>query len=468
MLLGRMQVPQSGAIPGGMRAVPLNFLSAGSFRPSQLRAYHRWSLGLVVAGLLLASRTAQAASSSDAFSQALTKGPIAATLVAFLGGLLVSLTPCIYPMVAVTVSVFGAKKTQSRWQGLALTASFALGIAVMFDSLGLVAALTGTMFGSVLQSPWVVLGIAALFFAMAFSMFGAFELMLPSGLLNRLSSIGGMGYRGAFLLGLVSALVAAPCTGPVLTGILAWIATTRDLALGTLVMTSFAFGLSMPFFAVGAFALELPKSGRWMLTIKSLLGTVLLIVALYFVGTVTPALPRLVPLGAQGWLTAAGLFVAGLVLSLVGRRLSRQVARASQPLSIALIVVAGFCAVTKVTRSESSLSWQHVSLAEAQIKAKTEGLPLLVDFTAAWCGACKELDKLTFSAPEVQAEAGRFIAVKIDATSDEDPAVVAAMTTLAVRGLPTVVLLDSQGKEVRRFTDFVAKGPFLEALRAVQ
>jgi thiol:disulfide interchange protein DsbD len=408
-------------------------------------------------------------SGTDSFSQALSQGPFAAALAAFVGGLLVSMTPCVYPMVAVTVSVFGAKKTNSRVQGFLLSSAFVLGMVVMFVSLGLVAAFTGTMFGSVLQNRAVVLGIAALFVVMALAMFGAFELTLPSGLLNRLATVGGIGYRGAFLLGLVSGLVASPCTGPVLTGILAWIATTKDLLLGSLAMTAFALGLGVPFFAVGAFALELPKSGRWMLSVKTVLGTVLLIVAVYFASTTLPILPRLVPFGNAGWWAVGRLTVAGLLLVwLVNRVQSVTAKKVWMVLSVVVFVCAGFSMITKLSRSESSLVWQHDELAVVRAKAKTEGRPLVVDFTATWCGACKELDKLTFSNTAVMREAGRFSAVKIDATHDDDPAVAAAMRSLDVKGLPTVVLFDSTGNEVRRFTDFVAAEPFLAALRAVR
>jgi thiol:disulfide interchange protein DsbD len=302
---------------------------------------------------------------------------------------------------------------------------------------------------------------------MALSMFGAFELTLPSGLLNRLAAVGGIGFRGAFLLGLVSGLVASPCTGPVLTGILAWIATTKNLALGSVAMTFFALGLGVPFFAVGAFALELPKSGRWMLSVKYVLGTVLLVVALYFAGTTLPALPALVPTGHAGWGMGAALLVFGCVLAMVLRRSQGATRTWVSIVAVGSFVGAGFVATTKLSRTESTFSWEHGPLASAMERGRREGRPMLVDFTATWCGACKELDKLTFSDPEVKTEAARFLAVKIDATHDDDPAVAAAMQRLSVRGLPTVVLIDGNGREVRRFTDFVAKGPFLDALRSV-
>jgi thiol:disulfide interchange protein DsbD len=303
---------------------------------------------------------------------------------------------------------------------------------------------------------------------MAFSMFGAFELSLPSGLLNRLATVGGIGFRGAFLLGLVSGIVASPCTGPVLTGILAWIATTRDLWLGSLAMTAFALGLGVPFFAVGAFALSLPKSGRWMMTVKTVLGTVLLIVAAYFVGTTLSVLPRAVPFALAGWLWALGLGLGACVVSWMSTRFAASGNRVLMAIGILLFVVSGFFAVTKVTRTEDSLAWEHLTVDVAQARARRDNRPLLVDFTATWCGACKELDRLTFSSSAVKSEAQRFLTVKIDATHDDDPAVSRSLELLSVKGLPTVVLIDSTGHEVKRFTDFVPEGAFVEALRAVR
>ena len=217
---------------------------------------------------LLAPATALAAdggSATNAFSEALARGPVFALSAAFVGGLLVSLTPCVYPMIAITVSVFGANQAKSRLQAAGLSSVFVLGIAVMFTALGVGAALSGAIFGKFLSNPYVVGGLAILFLAMAASMFGAFEMALPASLNNRLATVGGIGFGGAFVLGLVSALVAAPCTGPVLTGILVWIAASHQLALGTAVMFTFACGLGVPFFLVGTFAVSLPKGGAWML-----------------------------------------------------------------------------------------------------------------------------------------------------------------------------------------------------------
>jgi len=415
------------------------------------------------------SGAAAAGAASDAFTAALAKGPLYAAGAALAGGLLVSLTPCVYPMVAITVSVFGARQSKSRWEGALLSAFFVLGIVAMFAPLGVVAGLTGSMFGSVLQSSWVVVGISVLFLAMAASMFGAFELALPAALTNRLATVGGLGYRGAFVLGMVCGLIASPCTGPVLTGILTWIAKTQSAGLGAAAMAAFAVGLGVPFFVVGAFAVQLPKSGRWMVHVKSLLGIVLVIVALYFLSTAFPALSRFASPSAGFLAGAAAVVVVGLLLGAVHRDFAEPglTSRLAKGFGIALVSLGGFSLLVGAIKPSRTLSWEALELDAAVEKARREQRPLLVDFTAAWCGACKELDKLTFSEPRVATEAGRFVAVKVDATNSDDPKVEAAMEQFAVVGLPTVVVQDSAGKEAVRCTDFVPADPFLDAIKTV-
>lgn len=391
-------------------------------------------------------------------------------MVALLGGLLVSLTPCVYPMVAITVSVFGARESKSKLHGLGLSSAFVLGIVTMFVPLGVSAGLSGALFGSALQNPWVLTGIAVLFAAMAASMFGAFEVALPSALTNRLATVGGIGPRGAFGLGLVCGLIAAPCTGPVLTGILTWIAQSQSPVAGALAMTAFALGLGFPFLLVGTFAVQLPKSGRWMLHVKSVLAIVLAVVALYYLDIAFPALGDAVHPSTLLYLACGGAIALGLVLGAVHRDFGSPLLEEKVMKAVgAFAVTAGaFLLLLAWTTPVHTLTWQKLPLELAQETARQEKKPLLVDFTASWCGACKELDTHTFSQAAVSKEAGRFVAVKVDATDDEDQGVQRTLQRLAVRGLPTVILFDSAGVEVRRFTAFVPAAEFLAALRPIR
>ena len=427
---------------------------------------------LIVAALFALLAMGCSAPGKDDFSRALAKGPLYAALVALGGGLAVSLTPCVYPMVAVTVSVFGAKQTKRRSEGVLLSLAFVLGICGMFVPLGVVAGMTGSFFSAVLQNRWVVAGISGMFLLMAASMFGAFELTLPSSLNNKLAEMGGIGYKGAFLLGLVCGLIASPCTGPVLTGILAWIASTQNPGLGALAMGAFSIGLGLPFFLVGAFAVQLPKSGHWMVHVKSLLGIVLVVVALYFLNNSFGFATRFVS-GSLAFIgVSIGLVVMGVLLGAVHREFGEPGAgvKVAKGLGITLASVGGLFTILGLIKPDDSLltlTWEHKDVEGALARAAAEKRPLVVDFTAAWCGACKELDLKTFSERQVGKELGRFVAVKVDATHNDDPKVEAMLARFKVVGLPTVVMFDSRGKEAARFNDFVPPEEFLKSAQAV-
>lgn len=426
-------------------------------------------LTLFVLGVLLPRLALAAPAGSDAFTQALEKGPLYAALAAFAGGFVVSLTPCVYPMVAVTVSVFGAAQAKSRWQGAALSASFVLGIIAMLVPLGVIAGQSGQIFGSVLQSRWVVLGIALLFLVLASAMFGAFEMALPSALTNRLATMGGIGFKGAFLLGTACGLIATPCTGPVLTGILTFIAKTRSSAMGAAAMSAFGLGLGVPFFAVGAFAVQLPKSGAWMVHVKSILGIVLVVVALHFASTVFPALTTPARASLPFFLGASAAVVLGLMFGAVHRQFAEPGGGIKVMKGLGVVLLSGglFLGLEAAIKPPDVVTWEH-QLEAARGRAQRENKPMLVDFGAAWCAACKELDKVTFSSPLVAPELARFVNVKVDATNTDDPLVESALASFKVVGLPTVVLFDSHGKEAGRYNDFIPPERFLPAIRAVE
>jgi thiol:disulfide interchange protein DsbD len=407
----------------------------------------------------------------DLFTRLIKRGPLFGAVGAFAGGLLTAATPCIYPMIAITVSVFGAREAKSRGQAMLLSTAFVLGIVTLFTPMIVGAALTGSLFGAALANKWVILGLCVLFVAMAASMFGAFDLTLPDSMMQRLSEVGGIGYGGAFLLGLVSGVVAAPCTGPVLTGILAFIGQTRDVTLGTIVGLMYSLGLGLPFWLVGTFAVSLPKGGKWMLGIKSFFGVVMLVVALWFAKNAFPALTRLARPDTTFVAISAGAVLLGLALGAVHVAWDDGgvAVKARKGIGIVLAVGGAFFALVGWTTPKGSLAWEHSEEA-AFAKAHAEKRPMLVDFTATWCAACQELAKHTFADPRVQARAlsANFIAVKVDATNDDDPQVDKVKDKYKVKGLPTVVIYDSEGKERKRFTEFVGPEPFLAAIESIQ
>ncbi len=426
------------------------------------------------------------AQEKTAFDQALALGPILGPVVAggvaFGFGLLTCITPCVFPMVTITVSIFGAREAKSRRQAMLLSTSYVLGIVALFTPVFVLAALGGKMFGAALASKWVVSIIAIVFVALAASMFGAFDLALPSGLQQRLSNVGGMGYGGAFLLGMVMSLIAAPCVGPVATSILIFIGKSQNVWLGAIFGAAYALGLGIPFWLVGTFAVSLPKGGKYMLWVKSFFGIVMVVMALYFLKNPFKALGAVAQPGTTFALISLGVIGVGLALGAIHLDWSDGGwgVKVRKGLGVAVSVVGGFLLaanmdmpkadsvipVAEAGEPKKLLTWEHdegVALA----KAKSEQRPLIVDFTAEWCGACKKMSKETFSDPRVMAKASKFVAVKIDATSDEDPQVDAVKEKYKVVGLPTVVIYDSKGAERKRFNDFVDAEPFLAAIEGI-
>lgn len=404
----------------------------------------------------------------EQFTKAMNSSPLYGSFIALLAGLLTCLTPCVYPMIAITVSVFGAKQAKSRSQAMLLSTSFVVGIITLFTPMMMIAALTGTVFGRALASPYVIVGIAAVFTATAASMFGAFEMVLPESWMQKLSGVGGAGYGGSFALGLVSGLVAAPCVAPVLTAILTWIGTSKNIPLAAVVGVAYSLGLGLPFWLVGTFAVALPKGGKWMVNIKSFFGIVMLVMALYYLRNAFPAIARVVSLTPTSAAIYAVMLVAGLGMGAVHLDWSDGglVTKLRKGVGIASAVVGAFFLIIWVITPKAQLAWLHDEK-EALSKMKEEKRPLIVDFTATWCGACQEMAKDTFADPRVMSKAGNFVAVKIDATVDDDPAVVDVMKRYDVKGLPTVLLLDSAGKERKRFTEFVGPEKFLTEIEGI-
>jgi thioredoxin:protein disulfide reductase len=411
--------------------------------------------------------------SIDATMQtALSGGNLWSTLaITFGAGVATSLTPCVYPMIAVTVSVFGARQSKSRAEAALLSSAFVLGMVALFVPLGLAAALTGGVFGAALASPYVLVGLALLFAAMAASMFGAFALDLPSGLKTRLADLGGVGVKGAFVLGMVSALIAAPCTGPVLGALLTWVSSSRDVLVGSLGLLAYALGLGLLFWVVGTFAIALPKSGRWLGWVKSVFGVVLLAAALYYVRPLFSFLswPSLLTPGTTLAIGAV-MVVAGLALGAIhlSFEYTQRAEKLRKGVGVALMV-AGLLALVRGAEAphEGGLVWRE-DFARASAEAKAAGRPLLVDFSASWCGACGELDRHTFSHPDVVREGQRFVTVRVDLSPGKDtPEKREYLSRYAQRGLPLVVIHQSNGAEASRVTGFVPPDRFVSMLRGV-
>ncbi|MFW5875797.1 MAG: protein-disulfide reductase DsbD family protein [Myxococcota bacterium] len=432
----------------------------------------RWTSVVAIGAVMAWSATAQADVLGDLgteFRVALEGGSFLVALgLIFLAGLATSLTPCVYPMIAITVSVFGARQAKSKVEAALLSTAFVGGIAALFTPLGVLSALTGMAFGSPLANPWVVGFLVVLFLAMGLSMFGAFELNLPPALQNRLAQVGGVGYKGAFVIGLVAGVIAAPCTGPVLAVLLSWVGTTRDAGFGALSLFVYSMGLGLLFWVVGTFAVSLPKSGRWLEGVKSAFGVIMLVLAVYFA---LPLVDIEVPAQRSApWLVVSiAAVVLGLALGAVhlSFHAPRTRTRVRKGAAIALTVVGVVSAVSWVEALPpgAQITWLG-NYDRARERALSESRPMLVDFGAEWCKACKEIEHEALSDPRVVAEAERFVPVRIDlSTGEATPERWALLQEYDQPGLPLVVLHHADGEEAARVTGPVEADRFLDMMR---
>jgi thiol:disulfide interchange protein DsbD len=420
------------------------------------RPLGRWLC--VLAGL--AAVLAPLPAAAEEFAEAAARGTVHAFLFALGAGFLTSLTPCVYPMIPITVSIFGARGTSSR--GLA-------GIAVMFGTLGTTFALLGKAFGTFLANPWVVVPLALFFFAMAASMFGAFDLALPPGLQERLSRVGGRGFVGAFLMGLVGGLIAAPCTGPPLAGILAHVATTRDAAHGFLLLATYAAGIGVPFWAIAGFSMQLPKSGPWMDAVKSVFGIALVVAGLYYLRPIVPGLARL---GSRDTLFVVATVVAvaaGLALGAVHLSFSAGAGKAvRKALGLALVVAGVFGFVTYLLTPAIHIEWLRSEPAAVEA-ARAQGKPLLVDFTADWCLPCQEMDVKVFGREDVGETLAEFVLLRVDLSREsEDESLAPIKAKYHVDTLPAIRVATPDGRVLAEINHLVSWQEFVAVAKAAK
>ncbi len=336
------------------------------------------------------------------FKEQVKDSVLMALLISFLAGFLTSLSPCVYPMIPITVAVLshGAEK-RSRLSQFSFSAFYVLGIATTFSILGLAAAQFGFLFGSLLSHTWVLGAIAFVLLAMGLSLLGLFEIRPPAKLMNVAAGRGGSGRQGAFVSGLFFGVVASPCVGPVLVAILAWVSTTKNPYLGFLLLFTYALGLGVLFMILGLFTKSLPKSGRWMNLVKKAMGVVVILVSAYY-----------------------------------GQLLYQQI-------NFKKSVTFDESKIGK-----STLAWEPLT---TDFLEKSKGRTIMVDFWAVWCAACHELEQNTFSDPRVAEQLKSFRLLKYDATK-VTPETQSWMGKFSIRGLPAVLFFSEDGVWLENLT----------------
>jgi thioredoxin:protein disulfide reductase len=394
----------------------------------------------------------------------LAKGGLWWWLGLLLGGLALNLTPCVFPMLGVTVSVFGARRRERPVKVLMHAAAYVLGIMITYSVLGVIAALTGGLFGSALQHPWVNIGLGVLFLALSLSMFGLYEMQPPVWLLQRLGGADTTSVLGIFLSGLAVGIIAAPCVGPIILGVLVIIAQHGGVLFGLRTMLVLSLGLGLPYLFLALFSnliQGLPRSGDWMLWVKQVFGVLLVAIGFHYV--LMGLAPRL-----ASWLLPAALALGGLYLGFVDRHGSAKPAfRRFKRVVGGLAVLAAIPAMLALHAGSARESVRFELYDEAAVQAAlAAGRPVMLDFTAAWCAECHELDGRTFTDRRVVERARDFAVFRVDLTRSDSPEVQALRARYDVAGLPAVLFLTRAAGEVRpaRVVGFLAPRPFLERM----
>ncbi len=413
-------------------------------------------------------QTAPPPGSSGAVQQkledALTEGGFVWFALLFLLGLSLNLTPCVFPMLGVTVSIFGARRKEPLPKVLMHAVAYVLGIAVTYSALGVVAALTGGLFGAALQNPLVNVGMGVLLIALSFSMFGLYELQAPGWVMDRLGGADTTSVLGIFLSGLGVGIIAAPCVGPVVVGVLAVVAQKASVPFGFQTMFTLSIGLGFPYLFLAAFSnliQTLPRSGGWMVWVKKLFGVLLITIGLNYI--LLALAPRI-----SVWLVPAALLLGGMYLGFMEKSANERKGFLLFKRVGGAAALAGAVFLVLQVMAANSRGIVFAPFSEQSVQASlAKGRPVLLDFSADWCAPCHELEQQTFPDKRVIALAGAFDAYKVDLTKYQSTESEVSRKKYGVTGVPTVLfLVPGQGEVVAaRVEGFVPAEVFVERMR---
>jgi thiol:disulfide interchange protein DsbD len=390
-------------------------------------------------------------------------------LVIFFSGLALNLTPCIYPLIPITISYFGGQAGGRASRVFLLAFLYVFGMSITYSVLGTIAAMTGSLFGSVLQNPFVVLALAAILVALALSMFGLWEIRMPMFLARRTGSAR-QGYAGAIVMGLTMGIVAAPCIGPFVLGLLTYVGEMGKPLLGFFMFFTLAWGIGLPFLVLGTLSgslSRLPRSGAWMIWVRKIFGFVLVAMALYFIRQLLS--PRLVSIGYAVIAIAGGIYLGWIDRTAGAGRgfkvLKRAIGIAGVALGAAFLVFPAIRGGADV--QPRGIAWQPFS-EEAVLGAAREGKMVVIDFSAAWCLPCRELDRKTFVDPEAVELSAGFVPLRVDLTKS-GAAETKIKNDYRVRGVPTIIFIDGAGSERAelRATGFIDAAEFIKRVEAL-
>jgi thiol:disulfide interchange protein DsbD len=378
----------------------------------------------------------------------------------FIAGLALNLTPCVYPLIPITIGYFGGQSEGKTSRLVMLGILYMLGMALTYSVVGVITSLSGAVFGSLLQNPIVIIIIALLFVTLALSQFGVYEFKLPDSWVMKAGGAKGGGF-GAFFMGLTMGIVAAPCIGPFVLGLVTYVAAKGDPLYGFLMFFVLALGLGFPYLLLAIFSgkiKSLPRAGLWMEGVKHIFGFLLIGMAFYFLD---PILPKAI----QGYTLPIFGIIAAIILLFVDKTAND--AKGFRMFKTIFSVIILAISIYALIPSENlEPEWKTFSIDNYETSLNNNER-MVIDFYADWCIPCKELDALTFSDQRVLNEFERFTVYKVDMTKNDDTNE-QLRKRFNVIGMPTVLIIDSKGNEIKRLTGFVNADEFLSFVKDVK
>lgn len=387
-------------------------------------------------------------------------GLLISLLIVFFGGLALNLTPCVYPLIPITVGYFGGQSEGKTSRLFVLGVLYVLGMALTYSVVGVVTSLSGAIFGTLMQNPLVIVAIALVLGALALSMFGVYEFKLPD---SWVMKAGGAqsGMFGAFFMGLTMGIVAAPCIGPFVLGLVTVVGAKGDPVYGFLMFFFLAVGLGTPYLILALFSgkiKNLPRAGLWMEAVKHIFGFILIGMAIYFL---LPILPE----PFKTYLLPIFMLISAVYIMFFDKSAKDVKGFAVFKYFLSILIIAA-SVYFLIPSSHEKPDWKVFTEEEYQ-KSLNNGEKIVIDFYADWCIPCKELDKLTFSEKNVLNEFKNYTLYKVDMTQTLSEKNEELRKKFNILGMPTVLLIDSKGKEVKRITGFVNAEEFLDLLQKV-
>jgi thioredoxin:protein disulfide reductase len=389
------------------------------------------------------------------------KGSVLTFLAILLIGLALNLTPCVYPMLSVTISLFGSQTETNIWRIFIKAVIYVLGIATMYSVLGVTAALGGGLFGSWLQSPWVLGAIAALLFALALSSFGVYQIQMPYWLTSKLGGASGTGFIATYLSGLVVGVFAAPCVGPPVIALLAFVAAKGSVAFGFWTFFTLSIGLGLPYLILGIFSgliKKIPRSGSWLVWVEHIFGVILTGTALFYLSLAAAAKETM-------YVIPLVLVIGGIYLGFVDSSgKDKPVLKNIQWVFGIVVILLGLFYANNIR--DIGMTWEEYSDLDLS-EAKENGMPVLLDFSADWCIPCLELDRNTWTDPKVIEATKDITRLKVDLTSFDSPESETLRKKFNISGVPTVVFIRTDGTEATesRIVGFAPPKEFLDKLK---